>query len=192
MGGTIHLWDAKQKKSYAKLSGHMTAPSVFVYDSSSSFLISGAEDTNIKIWDLRTGSRGCLTTFKEHSGIIQCLDISTNSRILISGAQDGCVKVWDMSSFKMAKSIKVGTAEASYPLCLALQGNDAFAVGLLNKTVKYYTLDNNGSQNMQNWTIHLHSQTTIDNFRPQHIRFYDGICFVSYDDSTKLYLFEHA
>ena len=70
MGGTIHLWDKKQQKSYAKLSGHLTAPSVFAYDSASQFLISGAEDTNIKIWDLRTGSRGCLTTFTEHQGII--------------------------------------------------------------------------------------------------------------------------
>ena len=50
-----------------------------------------------------------------------------------------------MSSFKMGKSIKVGTAEASYPLCLAMNGNDSFAVGLLNKTIKYYTIDHNGS-----------------------------------------------
>ena len=57
MGGTIHLWDTKQQKSYAKLSGHLTAPKVFLFDPNTSFLISGAEDTNIKIWDLRTGSR---------------------------------------------------------------------------------------------------------------------------------------
>ena len=31
-GGTIHLWDIKSQKSFIKLSGHLTAPKVFIYD----------------------------------------------------------------------------------------------------------------------------------------------------------------
>jgi len=57
MGGTIHIWDTKKQKSISKLSGHATAPKVFKYDKINSFLISGGEDTNIKIWDLRANQR---------------------------------------------------------------------------------------------------------------------------------------
>lgn len=54
LGGTVHVWDVPRQKSTAKLSGHATAPTVFVYDNANSFLISGGEDTKIKVWDLRT------------------------------------------------------------------------------------------------------------------------------------------
>jgi hypothetical protein len=71
-----------------------------------------------------------------------------------------------------------------------MRENQGFAVGLINKTIKYYCIDDNGSSNLSSWSFILHSQTTIDNFKPQKMCFYDGICFVSYDDATKLYLFE--
>ena len=58
---------------------------------------------------------------------------------------DGTVKLWDMTNFRLASSHKVGTSEASYPLSIALDVRDrivfGFAVGLLNKTIKYFEID---------------------------------------------------
>lgn len=143
MGGTIHIWDAAKQKSVVKLQGHATAPKVFKYDKINSYLISGGEDTKIKVWDLRTNQRQALSTFKEHLGIITCLDLSLDSKLLVSGAEDGSIKVWDMQNFKLSSSVKVGTPASSFPLCLALKNDNVgtvcgLATGLLNKTIKYY------------------------------------------------------
>jgi len=39
--------------AFAKLSGHMIAPRVFLFDRINRFLVSGGDDTIVKIWDLR-------------------------------------------------------------------------------------------------------------------------------------------
>ena len=76
----------------------MTAPKAFLFDRGSKFLVSGAEDTNIKVWDMRnTISRTSLTTFKDHDGVITSFGISGDSRLLFSGAEDGMMKIWDMT-----------------------------------------------------------------------------------------------
>ena len=62
VGGTIHLWDTDSQKSKyigfnlagcVKLSGHLTAPREFAFDKRAKILVSGGDDTNIKVWDLR-------------------------------------------------------------------------------------------------------------------------------------------
>jgi len=56
-------------------------------------LVSGAVDTNVKIWDIR--QKQCINTFKGHSNEITSLDISPDSRVVVSGSKDGTVKFWD-------------------------------------------------------------------------------------------------
>ena len=77
----------------------MTAPSVFCYDPNTKYLVSGGEDTNVKVWDLRNAmiSRQCLTTFKSHTGIVTCLEISPDSRVLFSGAEDATIIMYDLA-----------------------------------------------------------------------------------------------
>ena len=156
--------------AFAKLSGHMIAPKVFLYDRVNWFLISGGDDTIVKIWDLRnTIQRQSIATFKQHAGKITCIGITADSRILFTGADDGTLKVWDMHKFELLKSIKVGTPQASYPLCMGMHSNSqgyvlGFAVGLLNKKVSYYMVNYNQSNNPKNWAYEKVHTTTIDSF----------------------------
>ena len=86
----------------------------------------------------------------------------------------------------------MGTSEASYPVCIALKktaSQEGFAVGLLNKTIKYYSIDSNESNNPLNWEYKLVESTTIDNFLPRFIEFHQHIAYVSFDDCTKVILF---
>ena len=88
--------------------------------------------------------------------------------------------------------MKVGTSEASYPLCVAINKgsvNEGFAVGLLNKTVKFFTIDSNQSNNPMNWEYSQLEQTSIENFKPSFIEFYNDLAFISYDDCTKVVSF---
>lgn len=195
LGGTVHVWDVPRQRSSAKLSGHATAPTVFAFDRANNLLISGGEDTKIKVWDLRAGSRQAMSTFKEHDGIITCLCLSADSRLLVSGAEDGVLKVWDMCTFKLSSTIKAGTREASYPLCVAFKhGNGGrvtgLTAGLRNKTVKHFVVNQNDSNNVNNWRFVQVCQTSIDNFPPRCIKYFNEVCFVAYDDCCKLFAFD--
>ena len=53
----------------------------------------------------------------------------------------------DLAQFKPIRQFKLGTAQSSYPVSLGLQRHHnlnaltGIAVGLLNKTVKYFKVD---------------------------------------------------
>lgn len=154
-------------------------------------LVSGGDDTNIKVWDLRNPmvSRQSLTTFKSHTGLVTCVELSSSGRMLVSGADDGYMMIWDMAQFKQVRTVKIGTPTASYPICMAVQGMmSGIAVGCLNKTVKFFAVDQQGP-NPSNWEVKLTHCTTIENFRPRRISFLNALAFVVFDDCIKLFDF---
>lgn len=61
-------------------------------------LVTGGEDTNIKVWDLRNPvtARSSIASFKQHTGRLTCLDLTADGKVLISGADDGYLMLWDM------------------------------------------------------------------------------------------------
>jgi WD40 repeat protein len=62
-------------------------------------LVTGSEDTKAKVWDLRT--QKCINTFREHSGIINSIQLSPDARWAATGGDDGALKIWDISSGKV-------------------------------------------------------------------------------------------
>ena len=62
-------------------------------------------------------------------------------------------------------------------------------MGLLNKTVKYYSVDYNDSINPSSWIVKQKHKTSIENFKPAKIIFLNQICFIAFDDYTKVYDF---
>ena len=99
-GGTIHLWDLSTSKEITKLQGHLTKTTCLHSDTmGGSVLVSGSEDTKAKVWDWRTSK--CINTFREHSGIINTIQLSPDSRWAASGADDGALKIWEVSSGKV-------------------------------------------------------------------------------------------
>lgn len=147
-------------------------------------LVSGGEDTNIKVWDLRTNQRTAIITFKDHTEIITCLALHQD--LLASGAQDAKVKLWDLKSFKLLKSIKVGSPQSSYSISLAFDSSFNLAVGLSNRTIKYFEVDRESQVQITEVCC-----TTIEACLPRKMIFYDEILFVSFDDCTKLIRFEN-
>lgn len=105
--------------------------------------------------------------------------------------------MYDMAQFKQIRAFKVGTPQASYPVCIGVQRHESynvlrgFAVGLLNKTVRYYAVDQNQNNNPVNWLINEKHKTAIENYKPYKIKFLNQICFVAFDDCTKVLDFRH-
>lgn len=67
-GGTVIVWDINAQKAQCSLKGHMAKCTTIASfpSSSQTYLATGSEDCNIKLWDLRR--KACIQTFKGHRG----------------------------------------------------------------------------------------------------------------------------
>ena len=103
MGGTVHVWDLTTQKEIMKLKGHKTSALCLTEGSlgHGQVLISGSEDTNVKVWDLRMSGNQNIFTFKEHTGAVTCAGLSPDSKWVASGCRDGAVKVWEVTTGKV-------------------------------------------------------------------------------------------
>ena len=93
MGGSIHMWDLEAQRICISLREHMNScNSLAVPFSPAAFtLVSGSQDTNVKIWDLRSGKSFC--TFKEHDGIINSVCFAPSGQWIGSADDMGVIKV---------------------------------------------------------------------------------------------------
>lgn len=83
-----------------KLKGHMTQCTCLAegYNGTGTILVTGSEDTNVKVWDLRMKSNQCIFSFKEHQGAVLTVQLSPDSKWVASGGVDGALKIWDIST----------------------------------------------------------------------------------------------
>ncbi len=75
LGSTVHVWNLNSASEVAKLRGHKTtATCVYGEESNPNMVVTGSEDTNIKLWDVRLKSNNnCTMTFTGHTSGITCL-----------------------------------------------------------------------------------------------------------------------
>lgn len=78
------------------MSGHKGTVFCLKFDLESKYLISGSDDSNIKVWDALTGR--LLKTLRAHTGEISDLCISSDNRLLASGSYDFNVRLWSIDN----------------------------------------------------------------------------------------------
>ena len=66
---------------------------VIAYDSN--LIISGSDDSSMKVWDLGKGNE--IQTVTEHTGDINSLSLSVDGKLLASASDDCTIKLWRVS-----------------------------------------------------------------------------------------------
>jgi katanin p80 WD40 repeat-containing subunit B1 len=95
----VHVWDLDSKKEVVKLLGHQTKCTSLVSNGVTlNELVTGSEDTKIKVWDTRTAK--CILNYREHTGRINTVQLSPDAKWVASGSEDGTVKIWELNSGK--------------------------------------------------------------------------------------------
>jgi WD40 repeat protein len=92
--GVIVTLDGITGSQVAVLSGHVHSVSSLSFSSDGTFLVSGGEDTTLKLWDVQTG--GIVKTFHGHTGRVFSISISSNCTTIASGSSDKTIRLWDI------------------------------------------------------------------------------------------------
>lgn len=112
--GIVKVWDAARAHCTHVFKGHGGVISALVFDiapkgtgnaDARARLISGADDTKIRVWDLR--SRECVHVLEGHVSVVRGLDVTPDGRLLVSGGRDKVVNVWDLERGVIRKTLPV-------------------------------------------------------------------------------------
>lgn len=76
-----------------------------IFHPSQLLLISGGDDSQIKIWDLI--SKSCVATLQAHFSAVTSLSISDDGWTLLSGGRDGVVVLWNLKDYSKTATIPV-------------------------------------------------------------------------------------
>jgi WD40 repeat protein len=99
----IRIWDYKSKVLLQKLNGHKGNIYTMILHKKKNFLISGSDDTTIRIWDINQGF-SCIFTIEAHTNFIQSLILYQND-FIVSSSFDCSLKGNSLVDSDLSKSL---------------------------------------------------------------------------------------
>ena len=70
------------------------------------YLISGADDKLVKVWDYQT--KACVQTLEGHSHNVSAVCFHPELPIIVSGSEDGSVRVWHATTYRLENTLNYG------------------------------------------------------------------------------------
>ena len=106
--------------------------------SSDSFMLAtGSQDTNVKIWDLRTSKS--IYTLKGHDDKINTLIFSPSNEWIASADDAGAIKIWSIQTSKSLANLK---ADGNAVNSIAFNPDVyALAAGNMGRILRYWDLE---------------------------------------------------
>jgi WD40 repeat protein len=102
------VWDLVSMKQIAAFRGHDEAVNAIAFAPGDQFVISGSDDTTIKIW---RASDGELLKSLSHPGRVRSLCVSTRHNILVSGTAVGSFRKAVLCFWRLADLLPSGTQD---------------------------------------------------------------------------------
>ncbi len=72
--------------------------------SDNKFIVSGSEDTSIRIWDRESGIQ--IKELKGHNRWTNSVAISSDNKFIVSGSYDKTIKIWERESGTQLQEFK--------------------------------------------------------------------------------------
>ncbi|CAJ0915237.1 unnamed protein product, partial [Mesorhabditis belari] len=94
-----------------RVTGHFDPIYCVLIDRTGQYILTGADDSLIKVWDLRRGT--LRYTFRGHESQISDMTISTCNSYLITASVDKSVRVWNLQNGACIKTYRAHTAQIS-------------------------------------------------------------------------------
>ena len=94
--GDIIILNAITGSQTAVLSGHGGPVRSVTYSPDGISLVSGSEDTTVKLWDVQTG--GVVKTFYGHTFYVLSISISADCTRIASGSKDYTIRLWNVQT----------------------------------------------------------------------------------------------
>ena len=94
--GRIIILDAVTGAYTSILSEHNDQVRCLTFSLDGALLVSGSNDTTIKLWDTQTG--GVIRTFYGHTNYVTSVSISLDCTTIISGSWDKTIRLWGVST----------------------------------------------------------------------------------------------
>jgi WD40 repeat protein len=106
--GAIIILNAITGSQVAVLSGHTNWVRSLAFSSDGASLVSGSDDTTLKLWDVQTG--GVVRTFHGHTHWVYSISISPDYTTIASASHDKTICLWDIQTRKCHHVIKLQEA----------------------------------------------------------------------------------
>ncbi|MCX5717404.1 MAG: WD40 repeat domain-containing protein [Nitrospirae bacterium] len=87
------------------------------------YMLSGSQDTTIKLWDVSTGRE--VRTFQGHSGFVNSVAFSPDGRYAVSGSTDKTIKFWDVSTGREVRTFQGHSDEVT---CVAFSPDGQYVL----------------------------------------------------------------
>jgi len=91
------------------LKGHASAVGGVAVTPDGKTVVSGSNDSTLKVWDLETGQ--CRATFKGHTADVNNVVVTPDGRTVVSSSEDKTLKVWDLETGQCRATFKGHTAD---------------------------------------------------------------------------------
>ncbi len=145
--GSIVAWNIEHghEKVIGVLDGHIRPVASLAFSSDGSKLISGSDDSTIKLWDMRTWNE--VQTIKKHTAPVASVALSSDGQdrnLLASGSYDGMIMFEDPKHrYRFIEYIGDGHSGAisTVAYCPAPHSRQILASGSHDTTIKIWDMD---------------------------------------------------
>jgi coatomer subunit beta' len=95
------------------------------------YLLTGADDKTIKIWDYQT--KACIQTLEGHSNNVCSVLFHPRLPVLVSASEDGTVRIWHATTYRAETTLNYGL-ERAWSIAAAKESN-GLAIGYDEGTI---------------------------------------------------------
>ena len=118
-------------------------------------VLSGSDDTTIKVWDLeKPDGEQCTHTLTGHTSWVRCIGVLPDGRVL-SGSDDRTIKVWDLEKPDGEQCTHTLTGHTALVRCIGVLPDGRVLSGSYDTTIKVWDLEKpDGEQCIHTLTGH--------------------------------------